>query len=155
MAMVRGDRKEQRRLVLFVTASILATVGYAAVIAIPTAIIPNPFFIRMTAPTVWSWVFWILPALLFGPLAASYVVPGVRQTCSLQGKTVAGGILSYLAVGCPICNKIIVAVLGVSGALSYFAPIQPILGALSVALLGYGLWLRFAPAGRTPQTTAA
>jgi len=109
----------------------------------------------MTAPTVWSWVFWILPALLFGPLAASYVVPGVRQTCALQGKTMAGGVLSYLAVGCPICNKIVVAVLGVSGALSYFAPIQPILGVLSVALLGYGLWLRFAPAGRTPQATAA
>jgi len=100
-------------------------------------------------------VFWILPALLFGPLAASYIVPGMHRTCSLQGKTMAGGILSYLAVGCPICNKIVVAVLGVSGALSYFAPIQPILGALSVALLGYGLWLRFASAERTPQTTAA
>jgi len=153
--MVCARWNEPRSVAYFVIASVVAAAGYAAVIAIPTAILPNPFFIRMTAPTVWSWVFWILPALLFGPLAASYIVPGMHRTCSLQGKTMAGGILSYLAVGCPICNKIVVAVLGVSGALSYFAPIQPILGALSVALLGYGLWLRFASAERTPQTTAA
>ena len=45
-------------------------------------------------------------------------------------------------VGCPVCNKIVVAVLGVSGALTYWAPIQPIVGILSIALLVTGLLLR-------------
>jgi hypothetical protein len=44
---------------------------------------------------------------------------------------------------CPICNKLVVLALGVSGALSYFAPIQPVLGLASVALLIYALLLRF------------
>ena len=56
----------------------------------------------------------------------------------------------FLAIGCPICNKIALLLLGTSGALNLFAPIQPILGAASVALLAATLaWritLRAGPA---------
>ena len=135
----------RQTVVAFVAASVVAAVVYALAVGLPTAIIPNPFFHRMTPPTVWSWVFWLLPSLLFGPLLASYVVKEARSTCAIGGKTASGGLLSVLAVGCPICNKVIVALLGISGALTYFAPIQPILGLASVFLLGYGLWLRFRP----------
>jgi hypothetical protein len=44
-------------------------------------------------------------------------------------------VVSALAVGCPICNKVVVGLLGVSGALSMWAPIQPVLAVLSVAAL--------------------
>lgn len=50
-----------------------------------------------------------------------------------------GGVGTYLAVGCPICNKLVVALLGTSGALTYFAPIQPLLGVGAVALLVFAL----------------
>ena len=35
-------------------------------------------------------------------------------------------LLAFLAVGCPLCNKVVVLLLGASGALTYFEPIQPL-----------------------------
>ena len=139
------DEVSRGRLARFVVVSVAATVGYLVVVGIPTAIIPNPFFIRMLPAGPLNYAFWIVPALLFGPLVATYLVPIRANTCSLQGRTTAGGLLSYLAVGCPICNKVVVLLLGVGGALAYFEPIQPVLGTVSVLLLGYGLWLRLRP----------
>jgi len=133
------------RAIRFAGVSIVAATVYALAVGIPTAIIPNPFFIRMIPAGPLNYAFWIVPAMLFGPLVATYLVPIASGTCSLQGRMTAGGLLSYLAVGCPICNKVVVLLLGIGGALAYFQPIQPALGAVSVALLGYGLWLRIRP----------
>ena len=44
-------------------------------------------------------------------------------------------MLGWFAVGCPVCNKIALVVLGYTGALTYFAPLQPVLAVLSVVLL--------------------
>lgn len=54
-----------------------------------------------------------------------------------RGRTfgTVGGMLGWFAVGCPVCNKIALMVLGYTGALTYFAPLQPVLAVLSVALL--------------------
>jgi hypothetical protein len=41
--MVRARWNEPRSLAYFVITSVVAAAGYAAVIAIPTAILPNPF----------------------------------------------------------------------------------------------------------------
>ena len=58
---------------------------------------------------------------------------------AIRGASTGGGLLSLFAVGCPVCNKVVVAVLGVSGAMSVWAPIQPLLGVASLVLLGYAL----------------
>ena len=42
------------------------------------------------------------------------------------------GAVTYLAVGCPVCNKVVLVALGTSGALSWFAPVQPLLGLAAV-----------------------
>jgi len=42
----------------------------------------------------------------------------------------------------PICDKLVVAAIGVSGALSYWAPLQPLLGALGTMVLLTGLTVR-------------
>lgn len=136
----------QWRVARFAGVSAVATAVYLVAVGIPTAIIPNPLFIRMLPAGPMNYAFWMLPALLFGPLVATYLVPLRTSNCSLPGRMTAGGFLSYLAVGCPICNKVVVLLLGVGGALAYFQPIQPVLGAVSVLLLGYALWLRLRPA---------
>ncbi len=48
-----------------------------------------------------------------------------------------------LAVGCPLCNKIVLALIGTTGALEYWAPLQPILGAVSVLLLAFVVCVRW------------
>jgi len=109
------------------------------VLGIPTAVIPNPFFIRMTPTEPFSVATWVLSALLSGPLIATYVVSPVGAELDQgegRARSSLAGFGAYLAIGCPICNKVIVAVLGVSGALNVFAPVQPFLGAASVILLG-------------------
>ena len=40
-------------------------------------------------------------------------------------RTIWGGFVSFLAVGCPVCNQAVVALVGVGGALSWWAPVQP------------------------------
>jgi hypothetical protein len=136
---------DQQRLPRFATLSIGAAVAYLLVVGVVTAVIPTPLFVRMTPVTFSNLVFWVLPALLFGPLLASTLVPMKSRTCDVTNRTVAGGVLSFLAVGCPMCNKLVVLALGASGALTYFEPIQPLLGLVSVGLLGYALWLRLGP----------
>ena len=118
-----------------------SAVAYAVVLAIPTGIIPNPFFTRMLPAGPWNYGYWLLSAPLVGLVVASSVSPAFRA-CSVERQTTCGGLLALLAVGCPICNKVVVMLLGVSGALTYFQPVQPLLGALSLLLLGYALWLR-------------
>ena len=127
--------------------SISAAVIYLLAVGIVTAVIPTPLFVRMTPVTSSNLVFWIVPALLVGPLIASSIVPIAPRTCDVANRTVAGGVLSFLAVGCPLCNKLVVLALGTSGALTAFEPIQPLLGLVSVGLLGYALWLRLRPPG--------
>jgi hypothetical protein len=114
-------------------------------IGIPTDVIPNPIFGRMTPVRVQDYVFLIVTALLAGVLAASYALPQTRACSIQQGRATVGGFLSFLAIGCPTCNKIIVLLIGTSGALTVFEPLQPLLAAASFALLLLAIWVRWRP----------
>ena len=114
-----------------------AALGWSAAFAgatgIPTVLIANSFFNRMTPVSPWQYAFWIASSVLAGLVVASR--KSAASACSLEGRVASGGGLTYLAVGCPICNKIVVAIVGISGALRYFAPVQPILGAAALGIL--------------------
>ena len=138
----------------------IGTVGALVVLGVPTAVIPNPFFIRMTPTGMFNLVVWLASAPLIGLLIATYVRaprhaahhPAVEAGA---GRATLGGIAAYLAIGCPVCNKVVVAALGVSGALGYFAPLQPLIGAGSVALLGATLVWRLRDRARRCERCAA
>ena len=118
--------------------ALVATVAAFAILGVPTAVIPNPWFIRMTPTEPFNVATMILSAPLMGVLTATYLArPTGTSSVPAEGggRATVGGVAAYLAIGCPICNKIIVAVLGVSGALNVFAPVQPLIGAGSVILL--------------------
>lgn len=53
--------------------------------------------------------------------------------------TAAGGLLTFFAVGCPVCNKLVLLALGYAGAMTWFQPVQPVLQVLAVTLLGLAL----------------
>ena len=69
-----------------------------------------------------------------GPLQPVLPVqPGEERRSSTLGTI--GSLGAFLAIGCPVCNKIALVLLGWSGALSIWAPLQPVLGAASLVLL--------------------
>jgi hypothetical protein len=128
--------------VRFAAWAALAAAAYVAVVGVLTAVIPSPWFDRKLPVDGWNLASLIVPALLFGPLAATYAVPW-SSTCRIGGRTGSGGVLSVFAAGCPACNKLVVLALGTTGAVEWFRPIQPALGALSVAFLAAALWARW------------
>lgn len=64
-----------------------------------------------------------------------------------------GGVLAYLAVGCPVCNKLVLVALGSSGAMTWFAPLQPILAGLGVVVMVWALLIRLAGEVSCPTPT--
>jgi hypothetical protein len=116
----------------------VAALLFLGLVGVPTGIVSTTLYSRMTPVTWWDYPIWLGTGLLAGLIVATYVrtpVPGPGLGTNVAG----GGLLSAFAVGCPICNKLVVAVLGVSGALNIWAPLQPLLGLGTVGLLGWAL----------------
>lgn len=108
----------------------------AIVIGVPTDVLPNPWFKRMTPVSTLDTVLWIATSVAVGALAATFVL-GLNRAGDTVGAVAGSGVAGTLAVGCPVCNKLVVAALGTSGALSYFAPLQP---ALALTAIGLSVW---------------
>jgi hypothetical protein len=126
----------------WITAAVSAIVT-GLVISIPTAVLENSVFGREIAVTSWSVPVVVITSILSGLLFATYIknVSANTEDTSLKIGTV-GAFFSFLAVGCPVCNKIALVALGYSGAMNYFAPVQPFLAFAGVAILSYALIMR-------------
>ena len=138
----RVSRKHWLRAIVFGGAG---GIFAALAVGIPTDVVSNPWFTRMTPVRTQDYIFLALTIVLSMVLAASYALPQVRACATQQGKAAGGGILSVLAVGCPVCNKAVLLLLGTSGAFTYFEPVQPLIGGLSLVLLGVAVYLRWKP----------
>lgn len=125
---------------MFALGTAVATV---LVVGIPTDLIPNPVFGRDIPPTAWSWPVLILTAVLAGMVAATYVARKDTPDRERGGKLgAAGAFMTFFAVGCPVCNKLVLLALGYTGALQFFAPVQPFLAVGSIVLLAAALIVR-------------
>lgn len=130
-------------------AAIFSRLGIGLLIALPTAVIPNPIFGRAIETTWWSYPTVVFSAILGGLLIATYVRESVTDPevsiestdKSLRLGTL-GGFISFFAVGCPVCNKLVLLALGSSGAISWFAPIQPFLAVISLLFMLWALNVR-------------
>ncbi len=122
-----------------------------------TAVLANPVFGRSVPPTPWAPEVLIATAILSGLLTATYVrndgpapirleaVEAAAETPTGNRSARAGAVgslLAYLAIGCPVCNKLALLLLGTTGALNLYAPIQPYLGAIGIAMLSLALVIR-------------
>lgn len=141
----------------WVTATLVAT-AYLVVVAVPTDLIDTPWFTRDVPPTWWAWPSLAVSAVLVGLLTATYVNLAARaedeaDTASERRSGrfgMTGSVLTFFAVGCPVCNKIVLLALGYAGALTWFQPLQPVLQALAVVLLAWALAARLRGAVRCP-----
>jgi hypothetical protein len=132
-----------------------SAVAAVLVVGVPTVIVPNPVFGRDVPVTSWAWPVLLVSAVLAGLLTATYVRRPVAAQERPSRAGLVGGLMTYFAVGCPVCNKLALLALGYSGALQWFAPVQPFLGVLAVAVLGWALNRRLAGEVACPLPASA
>ncbi len=123
---------------------VVAAVIMAVLVGVPTDLIDTPWFGREIAPTWWSYPVWVTTSAMGGLLVGLSSVTARATPVQPEGRRggVVGAILMFLAVGCPVCNKVVLIVLGSSGAVTLFEPIQPIIAIASVLVLGWALTRR-------------
>jgi hypothetical protein len=110
-----------------------ATAGVALLVGVPTVLVPNPFFTREIPVEPWSYPVWIVTSVLAGLLVATYVRPrgaapaaGAAAPAGSASKVgTVGGVLTWFAVGCPVCNNLVLHALGYYRSKSWFPPCKP------------------------------
>jgi hypothetical protein len=140
-----------------VAVSVAASAASLLAFGLVSAIVPNPFFGRAVPPEPFAIATWLASAPLMGLIIGTYLAPARARMVEGFGSgeagnaTVAsaerragiasyiGGIAAFLAIGCPVCNKIALILLGTAGALNVWAPLQPLLALASLALLAVTL----------------
>ncbi len=106
-------------------------------LGISTTVIPNPIFPREEPVRIVDYGILATITVLATALGATYAIP---RSCPLDKRSMfSGGVLSFLAISCPVCNAAVVALIGTGGALAWFAPVQPILGLAAIGLLSFAL----------------
>lgn len=122
----------------------LATaVATVLVIGLPTDLIPNPLFGREIPPTAWSSWALAITAVLSGLVTATYVATPEESRRPREGRLgMAGAFVTFFAVGCPVCNKLVLLALGYTGAIQFFEPIQPYLAVGAIVLLAWAFVAR-------------
>ena len=130
-----------------------AALGTLLLLGLPADLVPNPVFVRQIDAPTWALPVLVVTSVLSGLLLATYVRQPARHghaeieagdpLADRQGRRGAlGGLLGFFAVGCPVCNKIVVLALGYTGALRWFEPVQPYLAVGAIALLAWALRAR-------------
>ena len=144
-------------MMLWTTRHTLVAVGGAAatalLVGVPTDVVPNPVFGRAVSVTWWSYPTLAAVSVLSGLLLATYVRTGPVAALPEDRparRGLASGALSLFAVGCPVCNKLVLLALGSSGAMTWFAPAQPLLAALSIVGLAWALRARWQNSAACP-----
>ncbi len=133
--------------------AVVAAVGTLLLLGLPSDLVPNPVFGRQIEAPGWALPVLVVTSVLSGLLLATYVREPARDgraaieagdpLADRQGRRGAvGGLLGFFAVGCPVCNKLVVLALGYTGALRWFEPIQPYLAVGAIALLAWALRAR-------------
>ncbi len=115
-------------------AGAVMAVASFAVLGTVAVLWENPFFIRMTP--VGGWEVSLLTLLSF--LGGLYVV--IRRPFCSNGTVGVGGVLGFLGVACPVCNKILLLAFGSELLLTYFEPIRIYVAALGVLIAAWAVF---------------
>ena len=125
----------------YIIIGILSSVGLFFLFGIPTAVISNSFFIRMIPTTFLDYFFLTSSSILLGAyIGVHYYKKNTVKKCNTIATT--GSIGSFLAFGCPICNKLLVLLFGATALMTYFEPYRSVLGFMSIGLLSGVLYWR-------------
>ncbi|MHB1220367.1 MAG: hypothetical protein ACYC1L_19455 [Alphaproteobacteria bacterium] len=118
---------------------LIAALASFLIIGTVTALWPNPIFIRMTSAGGWEISLLAVQSVLLGIYFA------VRRPACKVRVAGAGGVLNFLGVACPVCNKVLLLIFGWDALMAYFEPVRLPLAALGVLvtfLAVVGEWRR-------------
>ncbi len=130
-----------RTKIRYLMIGIFSSMIFLLLFGIVTDLIPNPWFIRMVGKTSLDYFFLITSSVLLGSYIAVHLYKkDTAEKCKIA--TYSGGAGSFLAFGCPICNKLLVLLFSATTLMTYFEPYRPVLGFASIAVLSGALYWR-------------
>ncbi len=115
-----------------------AALGSFVALGTVAALWENPLFIRMTPAGDIEVVLLGFLSVLLGTYVAIR-----RPFCSVKTASV-GGVLGFIGVACPVCNKVLLLLFGGDLLLTYFEPVRVYVaaaGVLAVAAAAAREWL--------------
>jgi len=120
---------------------VLMALGFSALFFVflgtPTALVPNPIiqYTRMIEATLLDYFFLATTSLLLGILISLKLY--FKSEKRVGARELAGGTAGFVAFSCPICNALLVALLGGTTIMAFIEPLRPLLGVVSVIILSY------------------
>ena len=96
----------------------------------------NPLFMRMTPTSGFEIALLLLQSLLAG------VYVGLPQSPCGKRTAGAGAIIGFLGIACPVCNKLLVLLLGSALLLEYYEPARLYVALGGAVLLAAAVWLK-------------
>ena len=110
------------------------SIGFFFLSGVVTGLLPNSLFARMTPNTPLDKIFLVSSSFLIGAyVGVHYYIKNTIKKCDTIAT--AGGIGSFLAFACPVCNKLLVLLFGATVLMTYLNPYRPALGFISNGLL--------------------
>ncbi len=119
----------------------VTALGFGVVVGVVTGAIDTPWLERQTPAFTVDYPIWAANALLVGALIGVSVYAAGRRQFS-DAPIYAGGLLSAFAIACPLCNGLLVAVIGAGAAASVIDPLRPWLGAAAAVFMAVMLYRR-------------
>jgi hypothetical protein len=146
LALLRGLPKDSLRIGAYWAA------GFFVASGILTVLVPNMLFVRMTPISWFDYVIWPVSALLIGGfMALRHAVAKGAAACSTTAGT--GGVAAFLGFSCPICNKVLVLLIGTGGVLTFVEPYRHVIGVVGLLILaGASWWMLRVYAAASPAT---
>lgn len=99
-----------------------------------SALWENPLFIRMTP----AGDFEIFVLFAMSVLLGAYVAIR-RPFCSIK-MAGGGGVLGFIGIACPVCNKILLLLFGGELLLTYFEPVRIYVAVAGTLVVAAALW---------------
>lgn len=127
-ARMPATRSVLQRTRRFSEGALVALVSFAALGTV-SALWSNPLFTRMTPAGTLEVV--LLAAL--SVLAGIFV--GIRRAACSTRSAATGGVLGFLGIACPTCNKVLMLLFGGELLLAYYEPFRLYVAAAGVIIL--------------------